>query len=93
MKRTFFGLMCTLLFLLFSFGVRAIDDDSLVLYFSFDDDTKDVEDLSGNGNDGTGVDADNDSDPVSEEVLSYADYSEYVNYSVTTAARRMFIVN
>ena len=53
MKHMFLGLMCALLFLLLSFGARAIDDGSLVFYFSFDDDTKDVEDLSGSGNDGT----------------------------------------
>ena len=60
MKHTFLGLMCTLLVLSLPFGVRAIDDDSLVLYLPFDEGSGDkVDDLSGKGNHGT-IDGDVD---------------------------------
>ena len=54
MKRVFFGMMCAFLVLSLSFVAGAVDDDSLVLYLSFDKLNGDVvEDLSGKGNDGT----------------------------------------
>ena len=56
-----------------------IDPDNLVGYWPLDDypeghgtlASTTWKDLSGNGNDGTGVDADNDSDTVAESVLTY----------------------
>jgi len=60
MKRVFLGLMCALLVLSLPFGVRAIDDDSLVLYLPFDEGNGNkVNDLSGKENHGT-IDGDVD---------------------------------
>jgi len=54
MKRIFLGMMCVLLVLSLSSMAGAVDDNSLVLYLSFDKVDGDiVEDLSGTGNDGT----------------------------------------
>lgn len=54
MKRVFLGMMCAFLVLSLSFVAGAVDDDSLVLYLSFDKLNGDVvPDLSGTGNDGT----------------------------------------
>ena len=54
MTRIFFYLLLTTFLLTFPFVVEAIRDEAMVLYLSFDEGKgKDVEDLSGKGNDGT----------------------------------------
>ena len=54
MIRILFYLLLTTFLFTFSFVVEAIKDDAMVLYLSFDEGKgKDVEDLSGKGNDGT----------------------------------------
>ncbi len=53
MKRILIFVMCTTIMLTLPVVVEAIKDDAMVLYLSFDEgDGKDVEDLSGKGNDG-----------------------------------------
>lgn len=70
-----------------------IEPANLVAYYPLDDFSGGTalstaaggyKDLSGNGNNGQGVDANGNSLNVSEDVLSYQDFVQYVNVSTTT---------